>query len=313
MPFKKSPQKFNAAIKTVDIGSGDKKIVLGGENVFPLYSFDAHIENKPLVGVEVSDLGLEGYSKTLVEYYAGCETVVDIAKKAAAMPGVSFVSLRFDGADPNGEDKSVEDCAKLAKEVSDAIDLPLVIEGCKNNDKDIALFDAVSSALEGQNVLILAAKEATYKQVGASSGLAYSQKVGAESAVDINLAKQLNVLLTQLGVPAGSIVMNVGAAAVGYGYEYVVSSMDRIEAAALGQGDTMIQMPIITPVANETWQVKESSASEEDMPEWGDPDERGIGMEVATAVGCLACGSNAVILRHPKSVEIVAALIDALM
>ena len=105
--------------------------------------------------------------------------------------------------------------------------------------------------------------------MGAAAGLAYKQIVGAESAVDINLAKQLNVLLTQLGVDGKSIVMNVGSAAAGYGFEYVVSTMDRVKAAALAQGDATLQMPIITPVASEAWSVKEAMASEADMPEWG--------------------------------------------
>ena len=160
---------------------------------------------------------------------------------------------------------------------------------------------------------MLAAKEENYKNVGASAGLAYKQIVGAESADDINLAKQLNVLLTQLGVDAKSIVMNVGTAAAGYGYEYVVSTMDRIKAAALQQGDATLQMPIITPVASETWGVKESVATEEEMPEWGDQEARGIDMEVETAAADLASGSNAVILKHPVSVATISKMIKALV
>jgi acetyl-CoA decarbonylase/synthase complex subunit delta len=33
MPFKRVPQKFNASIKEVTIGTGDKALVLGGESV----------------------------------------------------------------------------------------------------------------------------------------------------------------------------------------------------------------------------------------------------------------------------------------
>ena len=160
---------------------------------------------------------------------------------------------------------------------------------------------------------MLAAKEENYKNVGASAGLAYKQIVGAESADDINLAKQLNVLLTQLGVDAKSIVMNVGTAAAGYGFEYVVSTMERIRLAALGQTDNTLQMPVMTPVASEAWNVKEAIASEADMPEWGDVETRGIDMEVVTASAVLAAGTNAVILRHPQSIATVSKLINALM
>ena len=157
------------------------------------------------------------------------------------------------------------------------------------------------------------AKEENYKAVGAAAGLAYDQIVGCESAVDINLAKQLNVMTTKLGVKSESIIMNVGTATVGYGYEYVVSTMDRIKGAALSQDDAMLQMPIITPVSSETWGVKESVASEEDMPEWGPAEERGISMEVMTAAADLAAGSNAVILRHPQSVATISKMIKELV
>ena len=142
---------------------------------------------------------------------------------------------------------------------------------------------------------------------------AYNQKVGAESAVDINLAKQLNVVMTQLGVSADSIVMNVGSAAVGYGYEYVVSTLDRIKAAALSQDDKMLQMPIITPIASETWNVKEAMATEEESPEWGNQEVRGVSMEIQTAAASLASGSDAVILKHPQSVATISKMIQELM
>ena len=107
--------------------------------------------------------------------------------------------------------------------------------------------------------------------------------------------------------------MNVGSAAVGYGYDYVVSTMDRIKAAALSQSDAMLQMPIITPVSSETWNVKESMASEEDMPEWGPTEERAISMEIMTAAADLACGSDAVILMHPQSVATISKMIKELV
>ncbi len=316
MPFNGKSGKFNAAIRTVEIGTGDKAVKLGGENVLPFYTFDAPIENAPKVGVMITDLSLEEMENEaagIKEYYAGATSFAELAKKAEAMPGADFVVLRLEGADPNGRDKSVEDCVAVAKEVGDAITAPLVIEGCKNVEKDAELFAKVAEALQGKNVLILSAREENYKGVAAAAGLAYGQKVGAESAVDINLAKQLNVLIGQLGVDQANVVMNVGSAAAGYGFEYVVSTMDRIKAAALSQNDAQLQMPIITPVAEEAWGVKEAMASEADMPEWGSQEERGIDMEVETAAAVLASGSNAVILKHPTSVATISTLIKELV
>ena len=312
MPFNQKPQKFNAKINAVTIGSGDKTVTIGGDCTFPFYSFDAESENCPKIGVEISDMGLEGVSEGIKAYYEGATTMADIAKKAAAMEGADFVALILEGGDPNGVNKSIDELIAVVKEVADAIDAPLVVEGCKNVEKDAELLPKVAEALQGRNVLILSEKEENYKAIGAAAGLAYDQIVGAESAVDINLAKQLNVVTTQLGVNAQKIVMNIGSAAAGYGYEYVVSTMDRIKGAALSQNDNMLQMPIITPVSAETWGVKEATASEADMPEWGPEEERGIDMEVMTAAADLAAGSDAVILRHPEAVATISRMIKAL-
>lgn len=314
MSFEPKTQAFNSSISSVTIGTGDKAVTLGGINVLPFYAFDAPITNAPKIGVEITDHGMAAYPQAgLQEFYAGCQTVADMAKRVETMHGASFICLHFEGADPNGDNRSVEECVEIAKSVADATDLPLVIMGCKNIEKDTELFNKIAEALAGKNILVLSARDENYKTVGASAGLAYNQKVGAESAVDINLAKQLNTVMTQLGVSAQSIVMNIGSAAAGYGYEYVASTLDRVKDAALKQADAMLEMPIMTPVSADTWGVKEAVMSEEDMPEWGSQEERGIEMEITTAAAVLAGGSDAVILRHPEAIKTIAKMISALM
>ena len=296
MSFEPKLQAFNSSVNAVTLGTGDKAITIGGQNVMPFYTFDNAVENTQKIGLEILD----------------DDKAVENAKAAESMEGVSFVCLHFESADPNGADTSVEDCVALAKAVSDATALPLVIMGCKNVEKDAEIFNKISEALAGKNILVLSAREENYKQVGAGAGLAYGQKVGAESAVDINLAKQLNTMLSQLGVDDKSIVMNAGSAAAGYGYEYVASTLDRIRAAALAQGDAQLAMPIITPISTETWAVKEALMAEEEMPEWGSLDERIIEMEITTAAAALTGGSDAVIMRHPEAIKTIAAMIAAL-
>ena len=250
MAFNPKMQAFSAHINAVTLGTGDQSIVLGGENVLPFYTFDAPMENKPQIGIEISDLGLENYQAPGFQaLYAGCATMADMAKKAETVEGASFLCLYFEGADPNGHNKSVEECVAQLKEVAAVTTKPLVIMGCKNVEKDAALFNAMAEALQGRNALFLSAKEEDYKAVAASAGLAYGQKVGAESAVDINLAKQLNVLITQMGVNGKNIAMNVGSAAAGYGFEYVASTMERVKAAALSQNDTALRCPSSPPSA----------------------------------------------------------------
>lgn len=313
MGYTAKAQVYKAAIQETVLGTGEKALTLGGMNTQPLCSFDQAWKNAPAVGVEVSDIPFETEGlPELAAFYAGCDSFGARVAKAAGIEGAKFVCLHFEGADPGGENKSVEDIVALAKEAAAATDLPLVITGCKNVEKDQAIFTAISDALSDRNPLFLSAREEDYKTVGAACAMANGHKVGAESAVDINLAKQLNVLMTQLGVAPASIVMNIGSAAAGYGFEYVASTLDRVKSAALEQNDNMLQMPIMTPVALETWSVKEALMNEADMPEWGSKEDRAVQMEIVTASACLSCGSDAVILRHPTSVKTIAAMIAAM-
>ena len=313
MSFVPKTAAYSGKINAVTLGTGDNAIVIGGQNVMPFYTFDAPIENAPKVGLEVSDLASQWEVASLKEFYAGCTTMADYAKKAESVEGVDFLCLNFVGADPNGADRSVADCVADAKAVAEVVSKPLVVMGCKNTEKDAELLGAIAEALSGKNALFMSAKNENYKTVGASVALASNQKVGAETADDINLAKQLNIMLKGLNVPAESIVMNIGTAAVGYGYEYVASTLDRIRLAALAQSDADLQMPIIAPVSTDTWGVKESTASEADEPAWGDQEERAIEMEVATAAANLTGGADAVIMRHPAAVATIKKFINELI
>ncbi|MEG1311138.1 MAG: acetyl-CoA decarbonylase/synthase complex subunit delta [Romboutsia sp.] len=313
MAFKMSVQKYSGKISEVEVGTGENVIKLGGENTLPFYSFDGESNNTQKVGIEISDIYPEAWIDSFKDMYKDiCDCPVKWAKYVEENTGSDFICLKLESADPNGLDKTPEECAKVAKQVIEAVSLPVVIAGCGNHEKDGKLFEKVAEAVDGYNCLFLSATEENYKAVGAAAAMAYGHKIGAESSVDINLAKQLNVLLTQLGVKSESIVMNVGCSAVGYGYEYVASTMDRIRLAAFGQNDKTLQMPIITPVSFEVWHVKESIASIEDEPTWGCVEQRGISMEISTAVSSLVGGSNAVILRHPESIDAVKELVNAL-
>ena len=313
MSFVPKQQPFRGRINAVTLGTGDKAITIGGQNVLPFYTFDAEMPNAPKIGVEISDMAGEWTAPALKEFYAGCTTMADYAKRAETMEGADFLCLHFESADPNGANRSVSECVADAKAVADAVSMPIVIMGCKNIEKDGELFSKVAEALQGKNILVLSARSEDYKTVGASVALAYGQKVGAETADDINLAKQLNIMLKGLTVAPESIVMNIGTAAVGYGFEYVASTLDRVRLAALAQSDADLQMPIIAPVSTDTWGVKESSASEEDEPAWGCREERAIDMEVSTAAANLTGGADAVIMRHPAAVATIKKFITELV
>ena len=313
MSFAPKTGAFSGKINAVTLGTGDKAIVLGGQNVLPFYTFDAAIENAPKIGVEISDAAAQWDVPGIVDFYAGCTTMAERAKKAETMEGADFIALNFESADPNGADRSVADCVADAKAVAEAVTMPILVMGCKNVEKDTELFTAMAEALTGNNVVFMSAKNENYKTVGMSVVQASGQKVGAETADDINLAKQLNIQLKGLGIAPEAIVMNIGTAAVGYGFEYVASTLDRIRDAALKQSDADLQMPIIAPVSTDTWSVKESSASEEDEPAWGNREERGIDMEISTAAANLTGGADAVIMRHPAAIATIKQFITELI
>ena len=313
MSFVPKQQPYRGRINAVTLGTGDKAITIGGQNVLPFYTFDAEMPNAPKIGVEISDMAGEWTAPALKEFYAGCATMADYAKRAETMEGADFLCLHFESADPNGENRSVEDCVADAKAVAEATSMPIVIMGCKNIEKDGELFSKIAEALQGKNILVLSARNEDYKTVGASVALAYGQKVGAETADDINLAKQLNIMLKGLSINPENIVMNIGTAAVGYGFEYVASTLDRVRLAALAQSDADLQMPIMSPVSPDAWSVKESTATEEDEPAWGNREERAIDMEVSTAAANLTGGADAVIMRHPAAVATIKKFITELV
>ncbi len=311
MPFTPKTGAYSGRIHAVTLGTGENAVVLGGQNVLPFYSFDGAIENAPKIGVEISDAAGSWTSPGLTAFYAGCRTMADRAKKAEEI--ADFICLRFESADPNGDNRPVSDCVADAKAVAEAVSKPMVVMGCRNLEKDGELFAAIAEALHGKNVLFMSARSEDYKAVGASVALANGQKVGAETADDINLAKQLNIMLKGLNVDPGAIVMDIGTAAVGYGYEYAASTFDRIRLAALAQSDADLQMPILAAVSVDTWGVKESTATEEDEPAWGSQEERAIHMEVATAAADLTGGADAVVMRHPEAIATVRKFIQELV
>ena len=313
MAFVPKTAAYSGKINAVTLGTGDKAIVIGGQNVLPFYTFDGAIENAPKIGVEISDAADTWTTSGIVDFYAGCTTMAERAKRAETMEGADFLCLRFESADPNGANRSVADCVADAKAVAEATTMPLVIMGCKNIEKDGELFSKISEALQGRNILVMSARSEDYKTVGASVALAYGQKVGAETADDINLAKQLNIMMKGLSINPANIVMDIGTAAVGYGYEYAASTFDRIRLAALAQSDADLQMPILAAVSVDTWAVKESNASEEDEPAWGSQEERAIDMEVATAAANLTGGADAVVMRHPAAIATIKKFITELV
>jgi acetyl-CoA decarbonylase/synthase complex subunit delta len=219
--------------------------------------------------------------------------------------------LRLIGTHPDREDRSPEDAAKIVKEVLEAIEVPLIILGSNHIEKDSTVLVKAAEAASGYNCVIGKAQEGNYKTIVAAA-LAHNHKLIAMSELDINLAKQLNILITQMGFDRERLITDPMCSALGYGLEYTYSVMERIRIAALFQNDTTMQPPIMGDVGMYVWKIKEVMAPESDIPDWGNLEQRGIAWEAVTATAMITAGSNLLIMRHPKAIATVEKTIDEL-
>ena len=311
MAFEVPKETTESRIREVTLGTGDVKV--GGENVLPFYTFEGQMPNRPLIAVEVYDDNPQGWSPVVAEPLKDVlADPVAWAKKAADEWGADLIALRLKSTDPKGDDKQADEAAKTAKAVVEAVSIPVIIYGAEDMEKDGDVLKAVAIATEGKNVILGPAMEDNYKTIGAAA-LGYKQTVAAKTPIDVNLAKQLNILLSNLGVDVGNILVDPTTGALGYGLEYTYSVMERFKIAALRQDDSMTQMPLIADVGPEAWKAKEAKAPATDEPQWGDENKRGVLWEILTATALLIAGADVVIMRHPDAIKTVRKVIDTLM
>ena len=188
--------------------------------------------------------------------------------------------------------------------MGDAIDVPLIVWGTANHDKDIEVFRKISEVCHGKNLILGPVEEGDHKQLGAAA-IGYQHTVVASTPIDINLAKQLNILLGNLGVPDELIIMDPTVSGIGYGIEYAYSVMERMRMAALTQQDDKLQFPIICNIAKEVWKTREVKISEEDDPKMGDAKKRGILLEAMSAMCLLLAGADVLVMRHPEAIKLI--------
>ena len=305
-------ETYSGKVASMTIGEGAKSIAIGGENTMPFLSFEGAIPNRPVIAMEIQDITPDDWPDNLKKYYNGYyDDAAKWAKFCVEQLNAKAIALRLVGTHPDKQDRSAEDAAKTVKEVLSVVDVPLIILGSNHIEKDASVIVAAAEAATGKNCIIGKAQEGNYKTIVAAA-LAHKHKLIAMSELDINLAKQLNILITQMGFETDRLLTDPMCSALGYGLEYTYSVMERIRLAALTQNDTTMQPPIVGDVDMYVWKTKEVSASEEDMPQWGSLEERGIAWEVVTAMGMLLAGANLLIMRHPKAVEKAEKVIEEL-
>lgn len=312
MAFVATKETYSGKVYEVTIGT-DKPAVFGGENALPFQSFEGNVPNRPVIAFEIQDVPPEDWPDTVKKVYEAVSS--DPVKWAVYCQDelkAQALALRLVGTHPDRDNRSPEEAAKTVRDVLAAIKVPLIILGSNHAEKDSAVLVMASEAAKGKNCVIGKAQEANYKTIAAAA-MANSHKLIAMSELDINLSKQLNILITQMGFEKERLITDPMCSALGYGIEYTYSVMERIRLAALAQNDATMQPPMVGDVGMYVWKVKETQASEETLPHWGSLEERGIAWEAATASALLIAGSELLIMRHPKAAVAIEKFIDELV
>jgi acetyl-CoA decarbonylase/synthase complex subunit delta len=304
-------ETYSGKIFNVQIGTGAKAVTIGGASALPFLGFEGTFPNRPAVALEIMDIAPDDWPESLKKAIGGAGSSPVAWAKFCQQSGADMVALRLMGTHPDQQNKSPEDAAKVAADVAAAIDIPLIILGSGAVEKDTQVLQAAAAATRGKNCAIGKAVEENYKTVAAAA-MANEHKLIAMSQLDVNLAKQLNILLSQMGFDKEKIIMDPMSSALGYGLEYTYSVMERIRLAALLQNDPMMQTPILCDIGANVWKVKETMAPEDDMPEWGGLEDRALAWEAMTASAMVTAGADMLIMRHPgaaaKAREVIAEL-----
>jgi acetyl-CoA decarbonylase/synthase complex subunit delta len=313
MAFIPPKETYSGKVYDVTIGTASGEVTFGGENVLPFHSFEGLTPNRPLILHEIQDIPPSDWPEILQKPYKDVSNdTVSWAKFCQDTLGAKAIALRLIGTHPDGENRSADDAAKTVRDILSSINVPLVILGSNHAEKDAAVLIAAAEAAKDRNCIIGKAQEANYKTIVAAA-MANNLKLIAMSELDINLSKQLNILITQMGFDKERLITDPMSSALGYGLEYTYSVMERIRLAALTQNDMTMQPPMLGDIGMYVWKVKESQASEQDMPQWGSVEERGIAWEAVTATALLLAGTNLLIMRHPKAINALEKLIEELI
>lgn len=304
-------ETYSGRVFEVNIGT-DRTAVFGGEDVLPFHTFEGNVPHRPLIALEIQDVPPDDWPETVKKVYENVSgDPVTWARYCQDELKAKAIALRLIGTHPDRENRTPEEAAKTVKDVLAAINIPLIILGSNHVEKDSPVLVAAAEAAKDKNCIIGKAQEGNYKTIAAAA-MANNHKLIAMSELDINLSKQLNILITQMGFEKERLITDPMCSALGYGLEYTYSVMERIRLAALTQNDAVMQPPMVGDVGMYVWKVKETQASEAELPQWGSLEERGIAWEAVTAAALLLSGAELLIMRHPEAVRVLEAFIDEL-
>ncbi|HAA90310.1 MAG: Corrinoid/iron-sulfur protein small subunit AcsD [Thermoanaerobacterales bacterium 50_218] len=318
MPVEIFKEKYTGKVQEVVLGATKEEggtraytVKLGGSSALPFLQFEGE-SARPVIAMEVWDIKPNWHE--CFEPYIGdvWEDPVAWAQKLEQEYGAEVIYLTLKGADPERENpKSADDCAKLVKKILENTKAPLMVEGCGNYEKDNEVLQAVAEAAAGENIALGMAEKDNYRSIAAACMMG-KHCIIARSPVDINIMKQLNIMILDMGVPADKIINDPLASGLGYGIEYSYSIMERARYGAL-VGDKMMAFPIVCLAGQEAWRAKEAVAPDDAGPGWGDQKTRGIMWEAMTAAALIQGGADIVLLRHPEAAKLIKEHIEDLM
>ena len=300
MDYKAPVEAYTGVVREVTIGKGNKSLKIGGENILPFHSFDQGSNPNPAkFALEVLDMKPEDWPEHAIEPYRDViSDPVAWAKKARGF-GVDAISLLLVSTDPAVKDSPADKAAALAKQVADAIDVPLIVYGSGDEVKDVEVLSKVAEVCDGMNLLIGPVLKENYEAVGKAI-LDHGHRAIAQTPLDINLLKELNVKLSKF-FPAERIVIDPLSSALGYGMEYSFSLMERVKQIGIMTRDSMTMMPIIANLGGECWKTKQAKENK----------KQGLLWEGMTAMSLLLAGANIAVLRHPETFKLIKETIQA--
>ena len=304
-------QAYTGAIRQTVLGDEASGIKVGGANTLPFHLFEGTMGNSPKIAFDVLDVKPDEWPDSLARHYQGVlDNPLAWAQKCVKEYGADAICLSMVSTDPNGLNRPAGEAAKAAAEVVKNIEVPVIVWGCGNGEKDTETLREITSLIGDKKVCLAPLSDSNYRAIGATA-MAFQYPMVAASPIDVNLAKQLNILLENLGVSLDSVLIDPSIGALGYGIEYTYSVMERIRLAALTQKDEKLQVPFICNLGREVWKAKECRLPSDEM--LGDQETRGILMEAITASCMLMAGGELMIMRHPRAVSLTKSLIAGLM
>lgn len=311
-------ERYQSKVGEVVIGASPEQggtrtsvIKVGGDGTLPFLHFEGKVENRAVIAMEVTDI-VPPWSDIIKSQFGDVlDNPAAWAKKCVEEYHADMIYLKLIGANPEGENRSPEDCAKVVKEVLAAVGVPVIVSGCEDPEKDNAVMATIAEVAAGENLLIGLAEQDNYKSITAAA-MVHKHNVIARSPLDINICKQLNILISEMGLPLNRIVIDPMIGGLGYGIEYAYSIMERARLGALAN-DKMLSMPMICTVGYEANRTKEANASSDEYPGWGDLQDRNILWETLTATTLLQVGASILCMRNPTAVKLVQQNIADLM